>query len=190
MIPPSVQPMSLPRKYRVDPFRIALYNAATEPSKLEELERKRAELEQKRCDSGKYTVRQRKAFNKEQRRLDYVIRDKQIANFSLIPVIEFKNEQMITRWVPSSESAKQIKRAKAYSRKTLRAHRRNLESFDQSAKSNPRQSRGYDDRNLLSGRSPCGVSEQTTQSVETLAPDLPGRPNAKYMMQVGPWAKA
>lgn len=97
---------------------------------------------------------------------------------------------MITRWVPISESKKQIKRAKAYSRRTLRAHRRNLKSFDQSAKSNPRQSRGYDDRNLLSGRSPCGVSEQTTQSVETLAPDLPGRPNAKYMMQVGPWAKA
>jgi sulfatase maturation enzyme AslB (radical SAM superfamily) len=165
-------------------------NAATEPRKLEELERERAELERKRCDSRKYTVRQRKAFHREKRHLDYLIRDKKIANFSLIPVIEFKNEQMITRWVPSSESKKQIKRAKAYSRRTLRAHRKNLESFDQNVKSNPRQSRGYDDRNLLCGRSPCGVSEQTTQSVETLAPDLPGRPNATYMMQVGPWAKA
>jgi hypothetical protein len=172
MIPPSVHPKLLPRKYRVDPFRTALADAAAEPRTLEELERKRAELEQKRCDSSKYTVRQRKAFNKEKSHLDYIIRDKQIANFSLIPVIEFKNEQMITRWVPVSESNKQIKRAKAYSRRTLRSNRRNFESFDQSAKRNPRQSRGYDDRNLLSGRSPCGVSEQTTQSVETLAPDL------------------
>jgi hypothetical protein len=150
---------------------MALANAATEPRTLEELEREQAEIEQNRCDASKYTVWQRRAFHKKKQYLDCALRDKQIANGSLIPVIEFRNEQMITRSVPSSEGGKQIKRAKAYSRRTLRACRRNLESFDRSAKSNPRQSRGYDDRNLLSGRSPCGVAEQTTQSVETLAPD-------------------
>jgi hypothetical protein len=126
-------------------------------------------------------VPQHRAFNKEKKRLDYVIRDKKVANGSLVPVIECQEEKIITRWVPSSESREQIRRTKAYFRRTLRAlraHRMNLESFDRSAKNNPRQSRRPDDINLLSGRSPCGVALQPAQSVEILAPDHQDRPNA------------
>ena len=61
MIPPSVHPKLLPRKYRVDPFRAALATAAAEPRSLEELERERTQLDQKRCDTIKYTVPQRTA---------------------------------------------------------------------------------------------------------------------------------
>ena len=53
MIPPSVQQKLLPRKYRVDPFRTALANAAAEPRTLEELEMERTQLDQKRCDTSK-----------------------------------------------------------------------------------------------------------------------------------------
>jgi hypothetical protein len=78
MIPPSVHPELLPRKHRVDPFRIALANAAAEPRTLEELEMERTQLDQKRCDTGKYTVPQRRAFNQEKKHLDNIIRDKRL----------------------------------------------------------------------------------------------------------------
>jgi hypothetical protein len=40
-------------------------------------------------------VPQRRAFNKEKKRLDYVIRDKKVANGSLVPVIECQEEKII-----------------------------------------------------------------------------------------------
>ena len=101
MIPPSVHPKLLPRKYRVDPFRTALADAAAELRTLEELEMERAELDQKRCDTSKYTVPQRRAFNQEKRHLDYIIRDKKIANGCLMPVMGSRNGKMVTK--PSKE---------------------------------------------------------------------------------------
>src|SRR6267378_1443574 len=121
MIPPSVHP-KLPRKYRVDPFRIALANAAAEPRTLEELERKRAELDQKRCETSKYTVPQRQAFN----------RDKKIAKGSLTPVMGSRNGKMVTKWVPRSERKKQTKRQRASLRRSTRRTLRiltNIENF-------------------------------------------------------------
>jgi hypothetical protein len=173
MIPPSVQPMSLPRKYRVDPFRIALANAATEPRTLEELERERAELDQKRCDTSKYTVPQRRAFNQEKRRLDHIIKDKKIANGSLMPVLGSRNGKMVTKWVFSSERRKQTKRQKASLRRSSRRTVRillNLENFALSA--NPRQvERPRRHKPLEWLRAVWRRLTNQAQSVESLAPD-------------------
>jgi len=109
MIPPSVHP-KLPRKYRVDPFRSAQANAAAEPRTLEELEMERTQLDQKRCDTSKYTVPQRRAFDQRKRHLDCIIKDKKIANGSLMPVMGSRNGKMVTKWIPSSEHKKQTKR--------------------------------------------------------------------------------
>ena len=175
MIPPSVHPKLLPRKYRVDPFKIALANAATEPRTLEELERERAELDQKRCDTSKYTVPQRRAFNQEKIRLDCTIRDKRIANGSLMPVMGSMNGKTVTKWVPSSERRKQTKRQRASlrrrSRRTLMVLM-NVENFALSAKRNPRQvERPRRQKPLEWMRAVWRRRTNQAQSVESLAPD-------------------
>ena len=174
MIPPSVHP-KLPRKHRVDPFRIALANAAAEPRTLEELERKRAELDQKRCETSKYTVPQRQAFNREKKHLDNIIRDKKIANGSLMPVVGSRNGKAVTKWVPSSERRKQTKRQRASlrrrSRRTLRIFM-NVENFALSAKRNPRQvERPRRQKPLEWLRAGWRRLTNQAQSVESLAPD-------------------
>jgi hypothetical protein len=174
MIPPSVHP-KLPRKYRVDPFRIALANAADEPRTLEELERERAELDQKRCDTSKYTVPQRQAFNREKKHLDCIIRDKKIANGSLTPVMGSRNGKMVTKWVPRSERKKQTKRQRASLRRRSRRTFRilmNVENFALSAKRNPRQvERPRRQKPLEWLRAVWRRLTNQTQSVESLAPD-------------------
>ena len=171
---PSVHP-KLPRKYRVDPFRIALANAATEPRTLEDLEREHAELDQKRCDTSKYTVPQRRAFDQRKRHLDYIIRDKKIANGSLMPVIGSRNGKNITKWVPSSERRKQTKRQRASLRRRSRRTFRilmNVENFALSANRNPRQvERPRRQKPLEWLRALWRRRTYQTQSVESLAPD-------------------
>jgi hypothetical protein len=174
MIPPSVHP-KLPRKHRVDPFRIALANAAAEPRTLEELERKRAELDQKRCETSKYTVPQRQAFNREKKHLDCIIRDKKIANGSLTPVMGSRNGKMVTKWVPRSERKKQTKRQRASLRRSTRRTLRiltNIENFALSAKSNPRQvERPRRQKPLEWLRAVWRRLTNQAQSVKSLAPD-------------------
>jgi hypothetical protein len=165
----------LPRKYRVDPFRIALANAAAEPRTLEELEMERGELEQKRCNTSKYTVPQRKAFNQEKRHLDYIIRDKKIARGFLIPVIGSRNGKIVTKWVPSSERRKQTKRQRASSRRAARRTLRlvkNFEDFALSAKRNPCQvERPRRQKPLEWLHAVWRRLTNQAQSVESLAPD-------------------
>ena len=96
-----------------NPFELALTNAASDLRTLEELEQERSELDRKRCDTSKYTVTQRRAFNQEKRSLDAVIRDKNIANGSLIPVMGSRNGKAITKWIPRSEGRKLTKRQRA-----------------------------------------------------------------------------
>jgi hypothetical protein len=175
MIPPSVHPKLLPRKYRADPFRIALANAAAEPRTLEELEMERTQLDQKRCDTSKYTVPQRRAFDQRKRHLDYIIRDKKIANGSLMPFVGSRNGKTVTKWVPSSERRKQTKRQRASlrrsSRRTLRIFM-NFENFVLSAKSNPRQvERPRRQKPLEWLRALWRRLTNQAQSVESLAPD-------------------
>jgi hypothetical protein len=172
MIHPSVHP-KLPRKYRGDPFRIALANAAAETRTLEELERERAELDQKRCDTSKYTVRQRRAFDQEKKHLDNIIRDKKIANGSLTPVVGSRNGKTVTKWVPSSERRKLTKRQRASlrrsSRRTLRIFM-NVENFALSA--NPRQvERPRRQKPLEWLRALWRRLTNQAHSVESLAPD-------------------
>ena len=173
MIPPSVHPKLLPRKDRVDPYTIALANAAAEPRTLEELEMERTQLDQKRCDTSKYTVPQRRAFNQEKRRLDAIIRDKKIANGSLTPVMGSKNGKMVTKWLPSSERRKQTKRQRASSRRSTRRTLRiltNIENFALSA--NPRQvERPRRQKPLEWLRAMWRRLTNQAQSVESLAPD-------------------
>jgi hypothetical protein len=175
MIPPSVQQKLLPRKYRVDPFRTALANAAAEPRTLEELEMERTQLDQKRCDTSKYTVPQRRAFDQEKRHLDCIIRDKKIANGSLLPVMGSRNGKMVTKWVPISERRRQTKRQRASSRRSTRRTLRilmNIENFALSAKRNPRQvERPRRQKPLEWLRAVWRRLTNQTQSVESLAPD-------------------
>jgi hypothetical protein len=172
MIPPSVHP-KLPRKYRGDPFRIALANAAAETRTLEELERERAGLDQKRCDTSKYTVRQRRGFDQEKKHLDRIIRDKKIANGSLTPVMGSRNGKTVTKWVPSSERKKQTKRQRASLRRSSRRTLRiltNIENFALSA--NPRQvERPRRQKPLEWLRALWRRLTNQAQSVESLAPD-------------------
>jgi hypothetical protein len=135
----------------------------------------RTQLDQKRCDTSKYTVPQRRTFNQEKKHLDYIIRDKKIANGCLMPVMGSRNGKMITKWVPSSERRKQTKRQRASlrrkSRRTLRILM-NVENFALSAKRNPRQvERPRRQKPLEWLRAVWRRLTNQTQSVESLAPD-------------------
>jgi hypothetical protein len=158
-----------------NPLKLALANAASDHRTLEELERERAELDRKRCDTGKYTVPQRRAFNQEQRRLDAIIRDKNIANGSLIPVMGWRNGKTVTKWIPRSEGRKLTKRQRASLRRSSRRTLRiltNIENFALSAKSNPRQvERPRRQKPLEWLRALWRRLTNQAQSVESLAPD-------------------
>jgi hypothetical protein len=135
----------------------------------------RTQLDQKRCDTGKYTVPQRRAFDQRKRHLDYIIRDKKIANGSLMPVMGSRNGKTIVKWVPSSERRKQTKRQRASlrrrSRRTLRILM-NVENFVLSAKRNPRQvERPRRQKPLEWLRAVWRRLTNQAQSVESLAPD-------------------
>jgi hypothetical protein len=94
---------------------------------LEELRSRLSEIEQKiRTSAG--TDRQLRALNREKRRLLQAVRNKEIAdgftNGSVFPYIEHRQEQMICRFVPSSDNKRQIRKARAYTGKILRSSTR------------------------------------------------------------------
>ena len=156
-------------------LKLALADADNEPRTIEELERERAELDRKRCDTSKYTVPQRRAFDQEKRHLDAIIRDKNIASGSLIPVMGSRNGKTITKWIPRSEGRKLTKRQRASlrrrSRRTLRVLM-NIENFVLSAKRNPRQDgRPRRQKPLEWLRAVWRRLTDQAQSVESLAPD-------------------
>jgi hypothetical protein len=70
----------VPSTLRDHPLIVAVANAAAEPRTIEELQAAKAELEGKLRNSSNYTDRQLWSLNKQKKRLDCTIRDKQLYN--------------------------------------------------------------------------------------------------------------
>jgi hypothetical protein len=134
---------------------------------LEDLRKRQSEIEQKlRHSVG--TDKQLRALSKEKGRLLQAIRDTEIADGfikgSLVPYIEDRQGQMICRFVPSSDNRRQIRKAKAYSRRVVRAHRRSLNesNFDGTRGEIRAKSEDKKTENLSSGRSYCSLQKGST----------------------------
>ncbi len=134
---------------------------------LEDLRKRQAEIDQKLRDSAG-TDRQLRSLNREKRQLLQAIRDKEIAagftNGSLVPYLEQRQGQEICRFVPSSDNRRQIRKAKSYTGRVVRAHRRELNesNFDGTRGEIRAKSEDKKTVNLLSGRSYCSLQKGST----------------------------
>jgi hypothetical protein len=147
--------------------RATLGDAAAERRTLEELRSELTVIEQKiRVSSG--TSQQCRDWNKEQQRLSEAIKAKEIAkgftSGSLVPYLEERQGREICSFVHSSDNRRQIRKAKAYLGRTLRAYRRRLNesNFDGTRGEIRAKSEDKKTVNLLSGRSYCSLQKGST----------------------------
>jgi hypothetical protein len=110
--------MALPSEH---PLKLALANAFTEPRTLEELQKAKAEIDEKLRDYSKYTGKQLREFSREKNRLSRAIMDKKFAygfkNGHVRIVPEFRQGE----WRPSvsidsgrKKKRREMQRAKAW----------------------------------------------------------------------------
>ena len=163
---------------------------------LEDLRRRQVEIEQKLCTSAG-TDKQLRALNREKKSILKAISDKEIAdgfmNGSLVPYLEHRKGQQVCTFVPSSDNRRQIRKAKAYLGRVVRAHRRELNesNFDGTRRKIRAKSEDKKIENLSSGRSYCSLQQcslevlKSSPQVPRTAPTL-----SYYAMQVRPRAKA
>ncbi len=162
MIPPASHSVRVyPGLKLSTTIRATLFDAAAERRTLEELRSKLAVIEQKIYNSAG-TSQQCRDWNKEKRRLSEAIKAKEIAkgftNGSLVPYLEERQGQEICSFVPTPDNRRQIRKAKSYTGRVVRAHRRELNesNFDGTRGEIRAKSEDKKTVNLLSGRSYCG----------------------------------
>jgi hypothetical protein len=156
-------------------IRAILGDSAAERRTLEDLRREHSEIEQKICNSAG-TSQQCRDWHKEKQRLSEAIKAKEIAdgftNGPLVPYLEQRQGQEICRFVPSSDNRRQIRKAKAYLGRVVRAHRRKLNesNFDGTRGEIRAKSEDKKTVNLLSGRSYCSLHKVPLEVLKSSPP--------------------
>jgi hypothetical protein len=112
------------RLVRINPLKLPLSNFA-EARTLEQLRKEQAEIARKLCDE-RHTDRELRGLSKESKVLSDAIRDKEILhgfrNGSLHIVSEYIQGQWRLSVGPPSGRRKEKRRAKAFLRRSIRAH--------------------------------------------------------------------
>lgn len=191
MIPPAAH--SVPVYPGIDfgtTIRAILYASAAQSLRhgttLEDLRKRQAEIEEKLRDSSG-TSRQCRDWNKEKKRLLEAITDKEIAdgftNGSLVLYLEERRGQKVCTFVPTRKDRAYTSKIAAWILRDAQRERRrelNESNFDGTRGEIRAKSEDKKTVNLLGGRSYSRVQKRSNQSVEILAPDHCGRPNAKH----------